>query len=113
MRARVLVLLAVTAGLAACGSSPEQQAASACGDQIATKLKGKTYEIDLHDLAAHAKAESADTYLLVTTARFDKGLSTEYKQNVDCRVRFDNGGKTATVLYLDFKWENADLKKAE
>jgi len=113
MRARALVVLALGASIAACGGGREQQAAQACGGEIANKLKGKTYELDLHDLAGHAKSESADTLLMSSTATFDKGLTTEYKQPFDCRVRFDNGGKTPTVLYLDFKWNTADLKKAE
>ena len=112
MRARVLLVLAMGACLAACGSSREQLAATACSAEIGKRLAGKTFELDLRDLAAHTKAESADTLLLNSTAVFDKGLSTEYKQSFDCRVRFD-ANNTASVLYLDFKWNTADLKKAE
>ena len=112
MRARALLVLALGASIAACGGGRESDAAKACSTEIAKRLSGKTYEIDLRDLAAHAKPESADTLLLSSIAVFDKGLSTEYKQTYDCRVRFDNAN-TATVLFLDFKWNTADLKKAE
>jgi len=112
MRARTCLVLALGATLAACGSSREKQAAQACGAELAKRLNGKTYNIDLGDLAAHAKAESTDTLLLSSVAVFDKGLSTEYKQSYDCRARFDSAN-VASVLYLDFKWDTADLKKAE
>ena len=112
MRARSFLVLALGMSLAACGGGREKQAAQACSAEIAKRLSGKTYNIDLGDLAAHAKVESPDTWLLSSTAVFDKGLSTEYKQIYDCRVRFD-AANTASVLYLDFKWNTADLKKAE
>jgi hypothetical protein len=112
MRARALMVLALAASIAACGSNRNDQAAAACSAEIGKRLAGKTYELDLGDLAAHSKAESADTVLLSSTAVFDKNLSTEYKQGVDCRVRFDNNN-APSVLFLDFKWNTADLKKAE
>jgi hypothetical protein len=111
MRMRALMVLAVGASVAACGNSRNDTAASACNAEIAKRLSGKTYELDLRDLASHVKVESADTLLLTSTAVFDKKLSTEYKQVFDCRVRFDN--TTPNVLFLDFKWNTADLKKAE
>ncbi len=112
MRTRALIVLILGASLVACGGGREKQAADACSAEIAKRLAGKTYELDLRDLASHAKAESADTLLLSSTAVFDKKLSTEYKQTFDCRVRFDPNG-AASVLYLDFKWNTSDLKKAE
>ena len=112
MRARAMLVLALGACLAACGSSREKQAAGACNAEIGKRLAGKTYELDLGDLAGHAKSETADTLLLSSTAVFDKGLSTEYKQSFDCRVRFD-ANNAPSVLFLDFKWNTADLKKAE
>jgi hypothetical protein len=112
MRARALMVLALGASIAACGNSRNDQAAAACSAEIAKRLSGKTYELDLGDLAAHAKSESADTLLLSSTAVFDKKLSTEYKQGFDCRVRFDTNN-VPSVLFLDFKWNTADLKKAE
>jgi len=112
MRMRALMVLALGASIAACGNSRNDLAASACSAEIAKRLAGKTYELDLRDLAAHTKAESADTLLLSSTAVFDSKLSTEYKQAFDCRVRFD-ANNVASVLFLDFKWNTADLKKAE
>jgi len=111
MRVRGFLVLALAAGLVACGGGREDKAAQACSAEISTRLAGKNYAIDLKDLAAHNKAESADTLLLSSVAVFDKGLSTEYKQNYDCRVRCDKAAPS--VLFLDFKWNTADLKKAE
>ncbi|HZP66283.1 MAG TPA: hypothetical protein VFB32_08230 [Rudaea sp.] len=109
MRVRIVLLSIAGLALAACGSSRNDEAAGACKAEIAKQLAGKTYELDLHDLAAHAKAESTDTVVLSSTAVFDKGLSTEYKQTYDCRVRFDAAGKPS-VLFLEFNW---NLKKAD
>jgi hypothetical protein len=112
MHARVIPVLVAGLFLSACGQGRNDQAATACSAEIAKRLSGKTYEIDIGDLAAHAKTEAADTLLLNSTAVFDKGLSTEYKQNYECRVRFDTAG-TPSVLYMQFNWNTADLKKAE
>jgi len=112
MRARVMLVLVTALVLVACGKSRNDQAAAACSAEIAKRLAGKSYEIDIGDLAGHAKSEAADTLLLSSTAVFDKGLSTQYKQTYDCRVRIDTAG-TASVLYLQFNWNTADLKKAD
>ena len=112
MHARIMSVLVAGLLLSACGQGRNDQAAAACSAEIAKRLSGKTYEIDIGDLAAHAKTEAADTLLLNSTAVFDKGLSTEYKQNYDCRVRFDSAG-APSVLYMQFNWNTADLKKAE
>jgi hypothetical protein len=112
MHARFIPVLVAGLFLSACGHGPNDQAAAACSTEIAKRLNGKTYEIDIGDLAAHAKSEAADTLLLSSTAVFDKGLSTQYKQTYDCRVRIDSAG-AASVIYLQFNWNTADLKKAE
>jgi hypothetical protein len=112
MRAQTLLLLAVTLSLGACGNSRNDLAAKACSAEIGNRLAGKTYQLDLGDLASHAKSEAADTLLLTSTAVFDKGLSTEYKQTYECRTRFDNAN-TPSVIYLQFNWNTADLKKSE
>jgi hypothetical protein len=112
MRIRALLVLTLGLSIAACGNGRNDQAAAACDAEIAKKLAGKSYEIDVGDLARHVKTEAPDTLLLSSTAIFDKGLSTEYKQTYDCRVRFDNAS-TPSVIYLQFNWNTADLKKAE
>lgn len=112
MHARIMLVLALGLFLGACGNSRNDKAAQACSAEIATRLAGKTYEIDVRDLAGHAKSEGADTIFLNSTAVFDRGLSTEYKQTYECRVRFDNAN-APSVMYLQFNWNTADLKKAE
>jgi hypothetical protein len=112
MHARIMPVLVAGLFLSACGHGRNDQAAAACSAEIAKRLSGKSYEIDVGDLARHAKSEAADTLLLNSTAVFDKGLSTEYKQSYECRVRFDTAG-TPSVLFMQFNWNTADLKKAE
>ena len=101
MRMRIVLMLALGMLVGGCGNRQNDQAAAACRTEIGKRLAGKTYEIDVGDLAQHVKTESADTLLLSSTAIFDKGLSTEYKQTYDCRVRFDNAS-TPSVIYLQF-----------
>ena len=112
MRARIMLVLVLGLLLGACGNSRSDQAAKACSTEIANRLAGKTYELDAGDLAAHVKSEAADTLLLSSTALFDKGLSTQYKQTYECRVRFDSAN-VPSVIYLQFNWNTADLKKDE
>lgn len=111
MLVRIVLLLLAGCILAACGSSRNDKAAAACGAEIANRLAGKTYQIDLRDLAGNAKAESANTLLLASTIVFDKGLSTQNQQTYECRVRMDNAD-TASVLFLQFNWNTGDLKQA-
>ncbi len=111
MRAKLLVPAACLLLLAGCGSGRDEAAADACSKAIADKLGGKTFSLDRADLAAHAKGESADVIALASTIVFDKGLSTEYQQTFDCRVRFENG-KPPDVIGMQFNWSKDDLKKA-
>jgi hypothetical protein len=108
------MLLVPTAGLlllAGCGSHRNEAAADACGKAITDKLGGKSFSLDRDDMSAHAKSEAADVIAITSTIVFDKGLSTQYQQTFDCRVRLDNG-KAADVIGLQFNWSKDDLKKA-
>jgi hypothetical protein len=112
MRACTMLVLALGLSVGACGNGRNDQAAAACSAEIGKRLAGKTHEIDAGDLARHAKSESADIVVLSSTAVFDKGLSTQYKQTYNCRVRFDTAS-TPSVIFLEFNWNKEDLKKAE
>ena len=109
MRVRVLVI-ACALVLAGCGGGREQQAAKACEDAIRNKLAGRGVDIDLKDFAAHATPEDGGTLLLRSIIIFDKGLSSEYKQTAECKVRFEPG-KEAAVIFLQFNWSMDDVKK--
>jgi hypothetical protein len=112
MRACVMLVLASCFALSACGGGPNDAAAKACAAEAANRLAGKTYEIDTKAFAASAKADAPDTYLLKAPVTFDKGLATEYKQVCQCRARVDKSG--ASVLFMQFDWENADqMQKAQ
>jgi len=108
MRAKLTILIAV-ALLAGCGGR-EQDAAGACDKAVKDKLAGRAYEMSVKNLAGSAKAEDPNTLHLTTPLLFDKGLSSEYKQVLDCRVRFEQG-KEPTVIFLQFNWATEDLKK--
>jgi hypothetical protein len=110
MRTRIILMLGCTLGLAACGSGRNDNAAAACSAEIGKRMNGRSFTLDLKDLAAHAKEESADTLLLTSTVVLDKGLPSEDKQSYECRVRFDAQG-AASVLYLQFNWNTSDLKQ--
>lgn len=96
--------------LASCGGGREQVAASACDKAVQAKLAGRNYELSVGDLASHAKAEGADVMHLSSQITFDKSLSSEYKQTVDCKVRFE-AGKDPSVIFLQFNWSMDDVKK--
>ncbi|MEO7014402.1 MAG: hypothetical protein ABI127_08820 [Dokdonella sp.] len=97
--------------LAACGGSgPAKLAAGACVAEVNQRLAGKTFDLDTSSLAASAKQENGagDIWHLSSQVVFDRGLSTEFTQNVNCRIRVDDGN--ASVLSVEFIWAMKDLK---
>ena len=94
-----------------CGNPRNDAAVSACSAEIADKLEGKTFVLDRDDMSRHARDESPDVVHVSSTVVFDKGLSTEYQQTFDCRVRLEKD-KPASVIGLQFNWSKEDLKKA-
>ena len=96
--------------LAGCGGGREDVAAEACVKAIQAKLAGRSYELAARELAAHAKAEGTDTLDLNAQITFDKSLSSEYRQTVECKVRFESG-KEPNVIFLQFNWSMDDIKK--
>lgn len=112
MRIGIGIVLGATLALGACGGSRNDKAAAACNTEIGKRMNGRSFAIDLNDLAAHAKQESAGTLLLTSTVVLDKGLPSEDKQSYECRVRFDASGN-ANVLYLQFNWNTSDLNQAQ
>jgi hypothetical protein len=96
--------------LAGCGNSRNNAAVDACSKAIADKISGKSFTLERKDMVSHAKDESTDVVSIASTIVFDKGLSTEYQQTFDCRVRFDKD-KVSDVIHLQFNWNKDDLKK--
>lgn len=111
MRATTLILAALSVSLGACGGGRNDEAAEACKAAVADKLEGKNFTLDRAAMARGASSESGDIVRVASTVVFDKGLSTEYAQTFECRVRFENG-KTPSVIGMQFDWSKADLKKA-
>jgi hypothetical protein len=110
MRA-AMVAVAMAVLLSACGGGREETAASACESAVRNKLAGRTFELDVKSMASKAKAESGDILSLNGEIVFDKGLTSEYKQTLDCKVRFE-GGKEPAVILLQFNWSMDDVKKS-
>ncbi len=97
--------------LTACGGSgPGKLAADACVAEANQRLAGKTFDLDTASLMASAKPEegTVNIWRLSSNVVFDRGLSSEFTQNVICRARVDDG--LADVLLLQFLWSNEDLK---
>ena len=109
MRSASMLLTVACLLLSACGGSPADTAAKACAAEVATRMAGKSYEVNPTDFARSAQSESADTFLLKAPVTFDKGLTTEYKQVCQCRARVDKSG--ASVLFMQFDWDNAGLRQ--
>ena len=112
MRIGIGVMLGIGFVIAGCSGGRNDKAAAACSSEIGKRMNGRSFTLDLKDLAAHAKEESADTVLLTSTVVLDKGLPTQDQQSYECRVRFDASGN-AGVLYLQFNFNNADLRDAQ
>ncbi len=110
MRAKLSLLISTALLLSACGGSREQQAAKACDAAVKDKVAGRGYEMSVKDLAASAKPEG-DALRVSAPIVFDKGLTSEYKQVLDCRVRFEAGKSAPTVIFLQFNWAMEDLQK--
>ncbi len=104
--ASFLVLLLTACG----GSGPGKLAADACVTEVNQRLAGKTFDLDLAKFAASAKQEdgAGDIWHLDAPIVFDRGLSTEFTQNLNCKARVVNG--SASVLSVEFIWAIKDLK---
>lgn len=100
--------------LSACsGSGPADQAADVCVAEVGQRLTGKTYDLDKAKLVASAEkeADQSDIWHLSAPIVFDRGLSSEFTQNLKCKARVDTD--KASVLYLEFIWAMKDLKLDE
>lgn len=105
-RLGVCVALALTLALSACGKSPEKRAVEVCEKAIAEKLAGKTYEVDTKDMVAKAKSEPNGVMSTSSVVVFDKGLPSESKQTMECKVQFDAKDPNAdpAVVGMSFLW---------
>lgn len=109
MRVRALLPFVIALLTTACGNSRNDHAAQVCSDEIGKRLAGRNVGLDVGDMRAHVRRESADTVLVSSSVVLDKGASSENRQTFDCRVRFDAKG-AASVLYLEFNWNTSDSK---
>lgn len=96
-----LVLLLSAGVLAGCGGRADE-AATACEAAIAERLPDDQYAVDRPALVASAQDQDQDDNVvhLQSGIVFKPGLPGEYKQTVECKVRF--GGAAPDVIALAF-----------
>ena len=90
--------------LTACAGGREDLATTACEREVKAKLNEQNYRIDVNDLRASAEMEDDKIMRLTSSVTFDAGLPREYKQAVECRVRFVEGQKQPNVISINFTW---------
>ncbi|MBN8480166.1 MAG: hypothetical protein J0L88_01105 [Xanthomonadales bacterium] len=108
---RLAFLSFLVAALSACGGGVNRQAADACMGEVASRLVGKRYDVDVGRLAGSAAPSAASTLQLSAPIVFDRGTETEYTQTIQCRVRLDEAGPA--VVFLQFDWNMDDVRKTQ
>ncbi|HNR91092.1 MAG TPA: hypothetical protein PKO41_01585 [Dokdonella sp.] len=106
---RSTLLLILSGLLAACGN-PNRDAADACMAEIRGRLADKSIKVDVDRLAESATPTGTATALTAPIV-FDPGLASEYTQQIECRVREENG--QPTVIFLQFDWNIDDMRKSQ
>lgn len=107
---RAIAVFLVSLLLVACGggggedNSKSAIAARACEAFAKNGLGEKTYQLDLNTLAASMKADG-DMQALSATIVIEPGLSSEAKQTLDCKVRFNAEGTQADVISLNYIYQ--------
>lgn len=85
--------------LAGCGGRTDQ-AAEACETAIAERLQDEQYTVERTALIAAAETQADGIVHLRGPVVFKPGLPGEYKQTVECKVRF--GDDAVDVISLSF-----------
>lgn len=107
---RTLAVIAISAGLAACGgggstgNSPNELAAKACEEASTSRLDGKLHELDVAALAASMTDAPNGEKFLTAPITIEPGLTSEVKQVVECTVRFSDARPTPDVVGFRFNW---------
>lgn len=100
-------LVLATPMLAGCGPGPADLAVAACQREVAEKVAGKSYDLDLADMAAKFRAvEGSNIGEITSKVTFGRGLPSESAQSFTCKVQFNPnapGGEPA-VIGLTFLW---------
>jgi hypothetical protein len=100
----------LTAGLAlalaGCGKAPDDLAVAACKAAVSERLAGKTWSVADEEFKSGYKAGDPGLAEIVAPVYFDKGLPSETRQTVTCRVQFDanNAAAEPSVIGLVFQW---------
>lgn len=95
---RVALCLLSLGMLAGCGGRAEE-AATVCEAAVSQRLPDEQYSLDRTALAASAKDQPDNVVHLQSGIVFKPGLPGEYKQTVECKVRF---GDKPDVISLTF-----------
>lgn len=94
---RELVLSVSLCLLAACGGRADQ-ATRACEAAVAERLNNQQYSLDVAAMAASAQEQADNILQLQSSIVYQPGLPGEYKQTVDCKVRFGEGDPSVIAL---------------
>lgn len=96
---RILAAQALAALVAGCGGQADE-AARVCLEAAQAKAAGQSIDLNARALAAFAKPDGQDAFLIKAPIVLDAGLSSELKQTLDCRVRITGNG--AEIVSLTF-----------
>ena len=105
----IAIVLALMA-LAACsdkadvGGSKADLAATACDTYAKGQLEDKTYTLDHAELAKSMADAGDGASLLRAAITIEPGRSSESKQTLECRVRFEAGKDAPDVINMQFIW---------
>lgn len=98
MKAARWMLMASLGLLAGCGGRADE-AATVCEAAVAERLPDQQYTLDRAALAGSAEEQADNVLQLRAGIVFKPGLPGEYKQTVECKVRF---GAAPDVISLTF-----------
>ena len=108
---RCLLLSPLLLMLGGCSGGSDQQAIDACIQAVNAKLSGKSFALDSADMKKNLRTDNDKIVHILSKIAFDAGLSSEYKQALDCRVRFESN-KPPSVISLQFDWALDTAKHA-
>ena len=98
------LLVGTSLMLTGCSESRETRAAKACIKELEAKIdKDEPYKADIAAIAASAKADGTDMFVIESEATIDAAQANESTQKFICRVQFDPGKPDAeptVILFL-------------
>jgi hypothetical protein len=106
---KVIAMIAVLVLLVACGGTggaagKNESAADACEAYAKGQIGDKPYALDRPALVASMKDAGDGSFSLHAPITIEPGLATEFKETMECTVRFTEGKPQPDVIKLQFVW---------